>query len=41
MQALRGKHLKINGNVNVPADVISTINMLPQLSDETGTIKVQ
>jgi hypothetical protein len=42
MQAPRGKQLKINGNVvNVPADVNSTVNMLPRLPHETGTIKVQ
>ena len=41
-QAPRGGQLKITGNVvNVPADVNSTVNMLPRLSDETGTIKVQ
>ena len=37
-QAPRGGQLKITGNVvNVPADVNSTVNMLPRLSDETGT----
>ncbi|CAB3994301.1 Hypothetical predicted protein [Paramuricea clavata] len=42
MQAPRGKQLKINGNVvNVPADVNSTVNMLPRMPHETGTIKVQ
>ena len=42
MQAPRGKQLKINGNVvNVPADVNSTVNMLPRLPHENGTIKVQ
>ena len=41
-QAPRGGQLKITGNVvNVPADVNSTVNMLPRLSNETGTIKVQ
>ncbi len=41
-QAPRGGQLKITGNVvNVPADVSSTVTMLPRLSDETGTIKVQ
>ena len=41
-QAPRGRQLKITGNVvNVPADVTSTVNMLPRLSHETGTIKVQ
>ena len=42
MQALRGNQLKVNGNiVNVPADVSSTVNLLPRLENETGTIKVQ
>ena len=42
MQAPRGKQLKINGNVvNVPADVSTTVNMLPRLPHENGTIKVQ
>ena len=41
-QAPRGGQLKITGNVvNVPADVNSTVSMLPRLPDETGTIKVQ
>ena len=41
-QAPRGGQLKITGNiVNVPADVNSTVNMLPRLLDQTGTIKVQ
>ena len=41
-QAPKGGQLKITDNVvNVPADVNSTVNMLPRLSDETGTIKVQ
>jgi hypothetical protein len=41
-QAPRGGQLKITGNVvNVPADVNNTVNMLPRLSHETGTIKVQ
>ena len=41
MQAPRGKQLKINGNVNVPADVSTTVNMLPRLPHENGRIKVQ
>ena len=42
MQAPRGQQLKINGNVvNVPADVTNTVNILPRLPDQTGTIKVQ
>ena len=42
MQAPRGKQLKINGNVvNVPADVTNTVDILPRLPDQTGTIKVQ
>ena len=41
-QAPRGGQLKISGNVvNVPADVNSTVNMLPRLADDTCTIKVQ
>ena len=41
-QAPRGGQLKITGNVvNVPADVGNTVNMLPRLSHETHTIKVQ
>ena len=41
-QAPRRGQLKITGNiVNVPADVSSTVNMLPRLPDEAGTIKVQ
>jgi hypothetical protein len=36
-----GKHFKINGNVvNVPADIANTVSVLPRLSVETGTIKV-
>ena len=42
MQAARGKQLKISGNVvNVPADVINTVNLLPRLPEQTGTGKVQ
>ena len=42
MQAPRGMQLKINGNVvNVPADVINTVNLLPRLPGQSGTIKVQ
>ena len=41
-QAPRGGQLKITGNVvNVPADVNSTVNMLPLLADDNCTIKVQ
>lgn len=41
MQAPRGKQFKIHGNiVNVPADVSNTVSMLPQLPNETATIKV-
>ena len=41
-QAPRCGQPKITGNVvNVPADVNNTVNMLPRLSHETGTIKVQ
>ena len=33
---------KVDGNVvNVPADVNTTVNMLPRLPHENGTIKVQ
>ena len=39
-QAPRGGQLKITGNVvNIPADVNSTVNMLPRLSDESGKLK--
>ena len=42
MQAPRENQLKRNGNiVNVPADVSSTVNLLPRLKNETGTIKVR
>lgn len=42
MQAPRGNQLKIKGNVvNVPADVNNTVNVLPQLPHESGTIRVQ
>ena len=38
----RRKKLKINGNVvNVPADVIDTVNLLPRLLEQAGTIKIQ
>ena len=41
-QAPRGGQLKITGNVvNIPADVNCTVNILPRLADNTGTIKVQ
>ena len=41
MQAPRCGQLKINGNiVNVPADVINTVNMLLRFPNETGIIKV-
>jgi len=41
MQAPRGRQLKIHGNiVNVPADVTHSVSMLPRLTTETGTIKV-
>ena len=41
MQAPRGNQLKIKGNINVPADINNTVKMLPQLPEESGTIKVQ
>ena len=41
MQAPRGRQLKIHGNVvNVPAEVSDTVNMLPRLPNDTGTVKV-
>ena len=41
MQAPRGKQLKITGNVlNVAADVATSVSMLPRLSTQTETIKV-
>ena len=41
MQAPRGRQFKIHGNVvNVPAEVSNTVNILPRLPSETGTIKV-
>ena len=40
MQALRGT-TKINGNiVYVPADVNTTISMLPRLPNDNGTINI-
>lgn len=42
LQAPRGNQLKIKGNVvNVPADVSNTVNNLPRLPQESGTIKIQ
>ena len=42
LQAPRGNQFKIKGNVvNVPAEVNNTVNMLPRLPQESGTIKVQ
>ncbi|XP_078349889.1 uncharacterized protein LOC144634728 [Oculina patagonica] len=41
-EAARGKQFKIHANiVNVPADVVNTVTILPRLSSETETIKVQ
>ena len=41
MQAPRGRQLKIKENVvNVPAEVSNTVNMLPRLPTESGTIMV-
>ena len=41
MQAPRGRQLKINGNiVNVPTDVVNTVNMLSRFPNDTSTIKV-
>ena len=42
LQAPRGNRFKIKGNVvNIPADVNNTVNILPRLPQESGTIKVQ
>ena len=42
LQAPSGNQFKITGNVvNIPADVNNTINVLPRLPQESGTIKVQ
>ena len=42
LQAPRGNQFKIKGNVvNVPAEVNNTVNTLPRLPQESGTIKVQ
>ena len=42
LQAPRGNQFKIKGNVaNVPKEVNNTVNMLPRLPQENGTIKVQ
>ena len=42
LQAPRGNQFKIKGNVvNVSADVNNTVNVLPRLPQESGTIKVQ
>ena len=42
LQAPRGNQFKIKRNVvNVPAEVNNTVNMLPRLPQESGTIKVQ
>ena len=41
LQAPRGNQFKIKGNVvNIPADVNNTVNILPQLPQESGTIKI-
>nr|XP_058946351.1 uncharacterized protein LOC131774356 [Pocillopora verrucosa] len=41
MQAPRGRQFKIHGNVvNVPAEVTDTVNILPRLPNDAGTIKV-
>ena len=41
MQAPSGRQFKIHRNVvNVPAEASNTVNMLPRLPNETGTIKV-
>ena len=42
MQAPKDEQLKINGNVvNVPTDLINTVNLLPRLPEQSGMIKVQ
>lgn len=41
MQAPRGKQLKIQGNIgNVPADVASTVSILPWLPSEAATMEI-
>ena len=41
-EAPRGKQMKICGNiVNVPANVVNTVSVLPRVSEQQGTIKVQ
>ena len=41
-EAPRGKQMKICGNiVNVPANVVNTVSVLPRLGEQEGTIKVQ
>ena len=41
MQVPGGRQLKINGNiVNVPANIVDAVIMLPRLPNETGTFKV-
>lgn len=41
-EAPRGKQMKITGNVvNVPANVVNTVIVLPRLSHEGGIIRVQ
>ena len=41
-EAPRGKQMKIYGNiVNVPANVVNTVSVLPRLGEQEGTIKVQ
>ena len=40
--APNGKQMKISGNiVNVPANVVNTVTVLPRLSEQARTIKVQ
>ena len=42
MQAPRDNQLKIKGDFgNVPADVNNTVNVLPRLPQESGTVKIQ
>ena len=41
MQAPRGRQLKINGNIVVPADVVNTVNMLPRFPNDTSTVNLK
>jgi hypothetical protein len=41
MQVPRGRQLKINGNIVVPADVVNTVNILPGFSNDTSTVNLK